>query len=137
MVSTNDRPSDGDGAPPGPASDLWARLGGSDGIAGAVADLYDRILGDDELAPFFAGVDVHSVQRHQRELVTTAVGGPSSYVGRSLQDAHRGLQIERHHVDLVVGHLAAALQRSGVAPSDVDTVVGLVERMWTAQFWPV
>jgi len=125
-MSTNDDSS---------TAGLWERLGGADGIADAVTDLYDRILGDDELARFFVGIDVHAVQRHQRELVTTAVGGPSQYAGRSLHDAHRGLAISRHHVDLVVGHLAAALERSGVAPTDVETVLGLVERLWTAQFW--
>ena len=116
-------------------SALFDRLGGHAGIAGAVSDLYDRILGDDELAHFFDGIDVAEVQRHQRELVTTAVGGPSAYEGRTLREAHQGLNIERHHVDLVIRHLAGALARAGVAPSDVMTVLALVDRLWTAQFF--
>jgi len=116
-------------------STLFERLGGHDGIAGAVTDLYDRILGDDELAHFFDGIDVATVQRHQRELLTTAVGGPSMYVGRSLREAHAGLHIDRHHVDLVVRHLAASLARAGVAPTDVMTVLSLIDRLWMAQFF--
>ena len=99
-------------------STLFERLGGNDGIAGAVADLYDRILGDDELAHFFVGFDVDVIARHQRELLTTAVGGPSMYEGRTLREAHEGMHIERHHVDLVIRHLAGALARVVVPKLD-------------------
>ena len=113
---------------------LFDRLGGHAGIAAAVADLYDHILDDDELAHFFVGIDVAEVQRHQRELVTTAVGGPSLYEGRTLREAHDGLGIERRHVDLVIRHLAGALARAGVAPADVMAVLSVIDRLWTAQF---
>jgi hemoglobin len=114
---------------------LYDRLGGRPGVDGVIADLYDRIMGDDALAPFFDGVDVERVQRHQIDLVITAVGGPSTFTGRSLRDAHAGLQIEQLHVDLVIAHLSASLERGGVAPDDVASLIAVVERLWTAQFW--
>jgi hemoglobin len=115
---------------------LFERLGRRDGLAAVVADLYDRILGDDELAHFFHGVAVDTVQRHQLDLVTTAVGGPSVFTGRSLHEAHAGLDIQPRHVELVIAHLDAALAHSGVAPTDSATVVAQVRRLWVAQFWP-
>lgn len=114
---------------------LYERLGRREGIADVVADLYERILGDDDLAPFFRSVDVAVVQRHQLDLVTEATGGPAVFAGRSLRDAHAGLHIEQRHVDLVIGHLSASLAAGGVAPTDVDTVLAVVQRLWVAQFW--
>jgi hemoglobin len=119
-----------------PELSLYDRLGRRDGVNGVIADLYDRVMGDDELAPFFDGVDLERVQRHQLDLVTTAVGGPSTFSGRSLREAHAGLQIEPRHVESVIAHLAASLERGGVAPDDVAAVTAVVERLWIAQFWP-
>lgn len=51
-------------------------------------------------------------------MVGQVLGGPADYDGRSLREAHAGMGITKEHFDLVVGHLAAALQNAGV-PSDI------------------
>ena len=120
----------------GGSATLFERLGGEAGVSVVVEDLYSRILDDPELASFFEGVAVDQVKRHQRELVVTAVGGPTSYSGRTIREAHAGYVIEPRHVDRLYLHLSAALATGGVSATDAAVVDGLVKRLWHAQFWP-
>jgi hemoglobin len=93
-------------------------IGGAAAVKVVVDDFYRRVLGDPELAPYFEGVDMPALKRHQALLVGQVLGGPPDYDGRSLRDAHQGLEITKPHFDLVVGHLAGSLQDAGV-PDDI------------------
>jgi hemoglobin len=109
------------------AATLFERLGGLVSIDVAVDQLYDRIQGDPELAPFFDQVDLRRQRAHQKAFLAMALGGPRSYVGRGMAEAHRHLGIGDHDVDLVAGHLAAVLAGLGVSPALVDEVVAAVD----------
>jgi hemoglobin len=106
---------------------LFERLGGLVSIDVAVDHLYDRIQGDPELAPFFDQVDLRRQRAHQKAFLAMALGGPRSYEGRGMAEAHRHLGISDHDVDLVAGHLAAVLAGLGVSPALVDDVVAAVD----------
>jgi hemoglobin len=106
---------------------LFERLGGIVSIDVAVDQLYDRIQGDPQLAPFFDHVDLRRQRAHQKAFLAMALGGPRSYEGRGLGEAHRHLPISDHHVDLVAGHLAAVLAGLGVSPALLDEVVAAVD----------
>src|SRR3954449_3972198 len=45
---------------------LYARLGGSEAVTVAVEQLYERLIADPELAPYFAGQDLDRHARHVR-----------------------------------------------------------------------
>jgi hemoglobin len=109
------------------AATLFERLGGSASIDVAVDRFYERVLDDVELAPFFAGVPMGRQRAHQKAFLTMALGGPDSYQGRSLEEAHADLAIDDHHVDLVAGHLAEVLLGLGVEPGLVDEVIAAVD----------
>jgi hemoglobin len=110
-----------------PTPTLFERLGGLVSIDVAVDQLYGRIQGDPELAPFFDHVDLRRQRAHQKAFLAMALGGPRSYGGRGMAEAHRHLRIGDHHVDLVAGHLAAVLSGLGVSPALVDEVVAAVD----------
>jgi hemoglobin len=112
-----------------PAPTIYERLGGLVSIDVAVDQLYDRLAGDPELAPFFDRVDVRRLRAHQKAFLATALGWPSPYAGAGLADAHRHMAIDDHHVDLVAGHLAAVLAGLGVSPALVDEVVSAVDSL--------
>jgi hemoglobin len=101
----------------GAVSDYDA-IGGGAAVSAVVNDFYRRVLGDPQLAPYFEGVDIARLKRHQALLVTQVLGGPDNYTGRPLGEAHAGLGIDRDHFNAVVGHLAAAMKDAGV-PDDV------------------
>jgi len=102
---------------------LYEKLGEEVAIAKVVDDFYERVLADESLAPFFDGVDMPSLRRHQVAFLGAATGGPKAYTGPDLAAAHAGRAIKDEHFDRVVGHLVAALTSVGVAPDVVDEAV--------------
>jgi hemoglobin len=106
---------------------LFERLGGMVSIDVAVDQFYDRVLGDPDLAFFFDQVDLRRQRAHQKVFLAMALGGPQSYEGRGLEDAHRHLRISDHHVNLIADHLAAVLAGLGVLPALIDEVVAAID----------
>lgn len=92
----------------------YQRIGGAPAIHEAVRQLYERILSDGELTPYFADVDVERVKQHMTLLLTKVLGGPDEYLGRDLDEAHAGLGITGAHYDRVADHLSAVLRGLGV-----------------------
>jgi hemoglobin len=93
-------------------------IGGGSAVSAVVNDFYDRVLGDPQLAPYFEGVDLARVKRHQVLMVSQVLGGPEAYTGRPLAEAHAGRGIDQDDFAVVVGHLAAAMEAAGV-PDDI------------------
>ena len=98
----------------------YEAVGGGPAVKAVVDDFYRRVLADAELAPFFAGVELHRLKRHQAMLVTKVLGGPDGYYGRSLRDAHQGMDITAGDFARVVGHLVAALRQAGVPETIIE-----------------
>ena len=98
----------------------YEAVGGGPAVSIVVDDFYQRVQADPQLSHYFVGVDMPRLKRHQALLVGQVLGGPPDYDGRSLQDAHAGLGVTEGDFDLVVGHLAAALQAAGVP----DAIIG-------------
>ena len=101
---------------------LYARLGQEAGIRAAVDDFYVRVVGDPQLAPYFAGIDMPRLRRQQAALLVQVTGGPAGYSGRELARGHAGLDITPADFDRVVGHLVATLTALGVAEEDIAAV---------------
>src|SRR3954464_9751694 len=101
---------------------LYQRLGQEVGIRTAVDDFYVRVVSDPELAPYFEGIDLPRLRRHQTALLAQVTGGPVEYSGRDLAVGHAGLGITPADFDRVVGHLVATLTDLGVAEDDIGAV---------------
>lgn len=108
-----------------PPASHYDRLGGAPTIREAVERFYALVLADPDLAPFFTDVDVAQVKRHQVLLLSQVLGGPASYDGRSLGEAHRGLAVTESHYDKVVAHLVSVLVELG-ADDDAIAAAGAV-----------
>jgi hemoglobin len=108
---------------------LYERLGGEDAIAATVGMFYDRIMGDESLAPFFADLDMDKQINKQIAFMTMAFGGPHHYDGRDLRVAHsrlvaRGLNGD--HFAAVAGHLHATLTTLSVPSELINEVMTIV-----------
>jgi hemoglobin len=101
---------------------LYDRLGQEVGIRTAVDDFYLRVVSDPQLAPFFEGIDLPRLRRHQTALLVQVTGGPVEYSGRELAEGHAGLGITPSDFDRVVGHLVATLTSLGVPAEDIGEV---------------
>ena len=88
---------------------IFDQIGGNAAVAAAVDGLYDRLLADPVLSPYFAGTDMRKQKRHMRAFMATALGGSDIYAGRDMRAAHAGLRITNEAFDRVVGHLVDTL----------------------------
>lgn len=107
-------------------STLYETLGAEDGIRGAVDAFYERVIADPDLAPYFDGIDLISLRRHQTDMLVTATGGPRTYTGQDMAEAHEGLNITDEAFNKVVGHLGATLEAAG---ADAETIGKVVEAL--------
>lgn len=110
---------------------LFERIGGKPAVEAAVDKFYDRVLADDRINHFFAGIDMNKQRGHQKAFLTYAFGGNSNYDGRSMREAHRRL-VEQlgmtdEHFDAVIDDLGATLRELGVAEDLVGEVAAIAE----------
>jgi hemoglobin len=106
---------------------IYDRLGGAGAVTAAVEQLYDRLVADPELSPYFADRDLGRHAAHVRPFIAAALGGPDIYRGRDLGAAHAGLGITDAHFDATVAHLVAVLDGLGVDPGLIGEVGATLE----------
>ncbi|MDX5363115.1 MAG: group 1 truncated hemoglobin [Zoogloeaceae bacterium] len=110
---------------------LYQKLGGMPAVNLAVDMFYDKVLADDRLKHFFAGLDMGRMRDHQKKFLTYAFGGTATYDGKNMRDAHARLVtnmgLNDTHFDAVVENLAAVLTELGVAPELIGEVAGIAE----------
>ena len=101
---------------------MYDGIGGAPAIRGVVDQLYVWILADEQLQPYFDGVEIARVKRHMAALLSDVLGGPTPYTGPDLGEAHSKLGVTSEHYDRVVDLAAAALLLAHV-PRDVLAAV--------------
>jgi hemoglobin len=104
------------------AMSIYDSIGGRDAVGAAVDDFYERVLGDPSLVTYFADTDVRHLKAHQRAFITMALGGPDEYRGKSMAEAHAGLEITADAFHAVVAHLAATLAGLGVDEATIGQI---------------
>ena len=55
---------------------VYELIGGEPALVAVVDDFYERVLGDPQLAPFFAGAHLPKLKGRQVEFFAAALGGP-------------------------------------------------------------
>lgn len=103
---------------------LFERLGGAEGVAKLVQEMYSRVQQDPELAPFFKEVEMDRLVRMQFQFMASALDGPVQYTGAELTQIHRGRGITAHHFAAFCGHFADAAEAAGASPRDIDDALG-------------
>jgi hemoglobin len=105
---------------------IYAQIGGGEALETVVADFYDRVLADDELASFFTGTNMARLKGKQAEFFAAALGGPEPYTGASMSQVHQGRGITMHHFNLVAGHLSDSLHAVGVPRDIVEQIIDAI-----------
>lgn len=109
---------------------LYDRIGGESAVRATVIKMYDRILSDAELAPFFENIDVNALRNSQTAFVTFAFGGPNHYTGKQMRAAH-GSSVKNglndHHFNLVAAHLKGAMEELSVPADLIAEALAIVE----------
>ncbi|MCA9472443.1 MAG: methyl-accepting chemotaxis protein [Nitrospirales bacterium] len=108
------------------STSIFEQIGGSESVTAAVSALYQRVLADPMLQPFFVNVDVSTLKAKQVLFFTQALGGPAVYKGPPMKPAHAHLSITQHHFDRVAEHLVETLNSLNVSSELIDQIVALV-----------
>ncbi|MBE9637479.1 group I truncated hemoglobin [Salipiger mangrovisoli] len=106
---------------------LFDKYGGFSVVSKIVLDLYDRLLDDDDVGPFFDEIDMARIVDHQTKFVSSLMGGPASYTDEQIRKMHAHLRIDQRHFDKLQSLLRATLADHGVAPEDQDAILGAFE----------
>ena len=111
---------------------LYERLGGYDGIVGAVDDILPRLVNDGQLGRFWQNRGQDGVARERQLLIdflSNASGGPMYYTGRDMKLSHEGMGINDSDWSLFMGHIAAALDNLSVGEPTRGDVLGFMESL--------
>ena len=106
---------------------LYEKYGGFSTVSRIVMTLYDKLLDDDDVGPFFDDVDMPRLIDHQTKFVATLMGGPASFSDTHIVNAHRHLTIHDAHFDQLKALIVETLEEFGVAQDDIDTVLDAFE----------
>ena len=104
--------------------DLFDLIGGRTNINAATEVFYDRVLQDDNLRPFFEGVDMAHLRSRQAMFISMLLGG-RVYTGKNIHDAHarsREQGLNQAHFDLFLKHFQAALEEVGIKPENAEKI---------------
>ena len=107
---------------------LYEKLGGEAAVASAVNIFYRKVLQDKSIEQFFDNTDMAKQMTKQKSFLTMAFGGPNSYTGKDMRDAHAPLVakgLNEAHFTAVAGHLQTTLEEMGVADDLVAEVMAI------------
>ena len=110
---------------------LFDKYGGFSTISRIVLTLYDRLLDDDDIGPFFDDVDLPNLIDHQTKFVSSLMGGPASFTDDHIERAHRHMPIENTHFDKLKAIVKKTLSDFDVAPDDIQTILNAFEQRRT------
>ncbi|MHA3978784.1 group I truncated hemoglobin [Halovulum sp. GXIMD14794] len=106
---------------------LYEKYGGFSTVSRIVMSLYDRLLDDDDVGPFFDDVDMPKLIDHQTKFVASLMGGPASFTDTHIQMAHRNLEIDDAHFDRLKALVQETLSDFSVEQPDIDVVLAAFE----------
>jgi len=102
-------------APPAAATSadasLYDRLGGKDAITAVVDDFVANVAADTRINARFANTDIPHLKQMLVDQVCQATGGPCTYTGKSMLDAHRGMKITEAEFNALVEDLTRSLDK--------------------------
>jgi len=110
---------------------LLERIGGTAALRAAVDEFYARLIEDNELQPFFEGVNVKLLKWHQYNFMSIAFTEiPEDMdIPALIQTKHSRLFMDglnEKHFDIVASHFVATLNHLGVKQPEVDDAVAVI-----------
>ncbi len=107
---------------------LYARMGGQPALDAIVADALVRVAADPRIAPRFQHANA-VLGRHLIDLLCERSGGPCTYRGRNMADAHEGMHISDTEFDALMAAVGAALVQREVPVRERGEALGILRQM--------
>lgn len=108
---------------------LYDRLGGRDAITSVVDSFVARVAADGRINRKFARSDIPRVKTMLVDQICGATGGPCTYSGRTMKEAHRNMAVTDGEFDALVEDLVTTLNAFNVAKPDQDELLAILGSM--------
>ncbi|MBN8765903.1 MAG: group 1 truncated hemoglobin [Thiobacillus sp.] len=105
---------------------LYERLGGKKKIAEITEDVWTNHVSNPDVASRYANSDAERVKSMVTDFVCWGTGGPESYAGKSMLEAHRTMNISHREFMAVVDDVMRALDKNGVTDREKNDLLGLL-----------
>jgi hemoglobin len=105
---------------------LYDRLGGVDAITAVVRAVVDRELKDDRIDRKFARTNKDRVIKEFVDQICQATGGPCTYTGRSMTEAHHNMGVTNGEFEAFVEDVVAVLDDFKVGKPEQDELLNLL-----------
>ena len=96
------------------AGSLFLRLGGMNAITAVIDDFVANVAADTRINKRFAKTNIPHLKQMLVEQVCQATGGPCTYTGKSMRDAHKGMKITEAEFNALVEDLTKSLDKFSV-----------------------
>ncbi len=116
-------------APPPAPKSLYDRLGGQPAITAVVAEFVGNTTTDPRIMDRFFNTDAENLKAKLVELVCMAAGGPCKYTGKSMEDAHAGMDLVDDEFNALVEDLVKAMDKYKVPEKEKGEVLGALGPM--------
>ena len=108
---------------------LYDRLGGKPAITAVVDDFIGNVAGDTRINKRFANADIPRLKRMLVDQICQASGGPCTYTGASMKDAHKGMKITDAEFNALVEDLVKSLDKFKVGDQEKNDLLGALGGM--------
>jgi hemoglobin len=105
---------------------LYDRLGGIDAITAVVRAVADRQLNDDRIDRKFARTNKDRLIKEFVDQICQATGGPCTYTGRSMTEAHHNMGVTNGEFEAFVEDVVAVLDDFKVGKPEQDELLNLL-----------
>jgi len=97
---------------------LYDRLGGQTAITAVVDTFVARVAADDRINKKFARSDISRVKTMLVDQICAQTGGPCTYTGRSMKEAHAGMGVTDGEFGALVEDLVTTLNQFNVPSAE-------------------
>ncbi len=108
---------------------LYDRLGGKPAIVAVVDDFVGNVAADSRINGFFAHADIPHLKMELVDQICAGSGGPCTYTGKSMKDAHRGMGITTADFNALVEDLQKSLNKFKVPEKDQGQLLAVLGPM--------
>jgi hemoglobin len=115
--------------PPAPTTSLYDRLGGKTAIVAVVDDFVGNVAADARINGFFAHTNIPHLKSELVDQICAASGGPCTYTGRSMKEAHQGMGVSSADFDALVQDLEKTLDKFKVPAKEQGELLAVLGPM--------
>jgi hemoglobin len=108
---------------------LYDRLGGKSAITAVIDTFVARVAADTRINKKFARTNIPRVKAMLVDQVCAQTGGPCTYTGRTMKEAHRNMRVTEGEFNALVEDLVAALNVFKVPKREQDELLAALGSM--------